>query len=440
MRQSAVRERRTTFTVFAPTARADRTRRCGPCRLGREMLDDRVVGEDEVPRRDGNPVAPARIGVDSERHGERRRLRVRRAGHELRPERGVGCEGERRLQDFLQEAGCERRTPRRAGLEARRLPATPTTTVPPRFGVCSGEPAAGATATTAQTRPAAARATGVSRRISSLDLMDRPPLRDLPHETSTAPCCRTQAPRPRPEPAPSPTRALRPPPAVAARCRRAIVATTSFVSGSMRATLRPSEFATQTAPSPKATSTGPSPTGIVRRAWVSGRVRGSGSRVTVSSPKLATQSESVPTAIAAGTVTDADRAQLLDGDGIDLDDRVGVAVDDPERLEPEGDVRERGEHGARGPVMRPAWSRLPCPGFVRMSKRPSAGDSQTNQTAAGADRDARPRRPAARACPLRERKMGDAASFELRVDADELGRGVPRATETVPAPTATSLG
>ena len=33
--------------------------------LGWEALHDRVVGEDEVPRRDGNAVAPARSGVDS---------------------------------------------------------------------------------------------------------------------------------------------------------------------------------------------------------------------------------------------------------------------------------------------------------------------------------------------------------------------------------------
>ena len=57
--------------------------------------------------------------------------------------------------------------------------------------------------------------------------------------------------------------------------------------------------------------------------------------------EMATQSESLPSAIAAGSWPTVIEALLLDRDGIDLDDRVRVAVDDPERVEPEGDVGER---------------------------------------------------------------------------------------------------
>ena len=135
--------------------------------------------------------------------------------------------------------------------------------MPPRFGVCAGTPAAGATATAPPTTTAASTSNGRLTTRFLLDLLDRPPLRDLPHVTIRS---ERELKAWRVSSSGARTVTHTDPSPAATRCGSLpipIVATTSPVSGSMRVRERPSLFATQTAPSPTATSTGPSPTSTV---------------------------------------------------------------------------------------------------------------------------------------------------------------------------------
>ncbi len=183
--------------------------------------------------------------------------------------------------------------------------------------------------------------------------------------------------------------------------------------------LRPSEFATQTAPSPNATSTGPSPTGIVRQGGCLAAPRDLDARHGVVA--LVGDPERVgPDRDRGGSLADVDRALLLDRDGIDLDDRVRVAIDDPQRLEPECDIGECGEDRAR------AGDEICLEADVPALIRPNVEASERRGLAdepdgANADGDARPRRPAARSIPA-ERGARRPGLVRVRVDPNELGQ------------------